>query len=236
MRRIAALSLAAVLALTAAGCSFKDDIANNGSAGKSITGESSPGETSNKGKSGSAAETGNAGGSNTSVSENTGKESNESEYSAAVKPSLAGISLGDSKEQVMEVLGKDYKETYYEEPGHFPETYYHWEYEKGISVYVGKDSSEVLEIRATSPEAETNLGVKVGDAAKTVFETYRPKYIEPESIHGGKLIGWFKVEGGAAMAFNFDIDDGMTNPVEIKDDDKVKEIILTYPAHVDDSF
>jgi hypothetical protein len=76
----------------------------------------------------------------------------------------------------------------------------------------------------------------VGDGAKNVLETYRAQYLEPESVHGGKLLGCFKVEGGAAMIFDFNQEDGIANPEGIKDSDKVERIILTYPAHIDESF
>jgi len=163
-----------------------------------------------------------------------GQESKKSTKN--IRPDISGVRLGDSREQVKKALGDDYKET---PPGdetlNYPEPVYRWTYAKGYEVFIGKESGEVLEISATAAGAATNLGAKIGDSAATVFEIYRPKYIEPESIHGGKLYGLFKVEGGAALFFQFDLKEGQTLK-DIKDDNKVERILLTYPELLDDSF
>jgi len=152
-------------------------------------------------------------------------------------PSIAGIKLGDSKDKVEEILGKEYNETYFDEAGHFPEAFYNWEYDKEFIISIGKDSNKVFQITSTSPDAKTNLGIQVGATADEILEVYRAKYIEPESIHGGKLLGVFKVESGQAIIFDFNIADGLVNPVEeIKSDANVERIILTYPEYLDDSF
>ncbi len=152
------------------------------------------------------------------------------------QPSIAGIQLYDDIEKVKEILGNDYKETFFEEAGHFPESFYIWKYEKGFEIVFGKDSNKVYQINTTSPEGVTNLGIRVGDTAEETLELYRAKYIEPESIHGGMLYGVFKVENGQALIFDFNIEDGLVNPNEIKPEEKVERIILTYPAFLDDSF
>jgi hypothetical protein len=163
-------------------------------------------------------------------------ETNGSYSKGNSMPSISGVHLGDTKEQVRAVLGDKYVETPPdEEPGHFPEPVYCWTYEAGYMVFFGKDSGKVLEIIATSSEAETNLGAKIGDTSDKVFSIYRPKYIEPVSVHGDQLIGIFKVEGGAALVFGWDQKDGK-NPEDIKPEDKVVSMILTYPSILDDSF
>jgi len=155
-----------------------------------------------------------------------------------IRPAISGVHLGDTKEEVRTALGTDYEETPPSaEVGHFPEQVYRWTYDKGFTIFVGEESGKVLEILATSPEAETNLGVKIGDTAAKVFEAYRQKYIEPESIHGGKLFGVFKVEGAAALSFNFTMgEEEVQFPREIKPESKVEMMILTYPEQMDDSF
>lgn len=155
-----------------------------------------------------------------------------------IKPNISGVHLGDTGDQVRGVLGNDYKETSLGEVmGHFPEQVYRWTYDEGYTVFIGKESGTVLEIIATSPEVETNLGVKVGDTAEKVFQAYRPHYIEPESIHGGKLYGVFKVEGAAALCFDFMLEEGETQfDQDIRGDAQVECIKLTYPEHLDDSF
>ncbi|GEM_PF-2329477 len=153
------------------------------------------------------------------------------------QPSIGGIHLNDTKDQVDQILGTDYQETYYDEGGHFPEAFYNRQYSDGYTISIGKDSGKVLQISATAIDAATNLGVKVGDSATTVLPLYREKYIEPESNLGGILLGVFKVEQGQAIIFDFDIADGIVNPVDqIPDTDTVERIILTYPAYLDESF
>jgi hypothetical protein len=162
-----------------------------------------------------------------------GQESKKSTLN--IRPSISGVHLGDTREQVIAALGKDYVETAPSgEAGHFPEQVYSLDYD-GTKVFIGADSGKVLEIYTTSSQAETNLGIKMGDSGEKVFEAYRGKYIEPESIHGGTLYGIFKVEGAAALAFNFDTDPAQY-PREIKPDNKVTGMTLTYPEIMDDSF
>jgi hypothetical protein len=153
-------------------------------------------------------------------------------------PAVSGIKLGDTKEKVVDVLGKDYTEKSFEDAEHFPEPFYNWEYEKGFTITIGKNTNTVLQIVTTALGAETNLNAKIGDSADSVLETYRSKYSEPNSIQSGeKLLGVFKVEKDQALIFDFNIQDGLVNPVEeIKPDETVERIILTYPAYLDESF
>jgi hypothetical protein len=152
-----------------------------------------------------------------------------------IRPSISGVHLRDTREAVKAALGEDYDETLPDQDIlTFPEPVYRWTYEKGYRVFIGKDSGQVLEISTTRSGAETNLGVKVGDTAARVFEVYRPKYIEPESIHGGKLYGVFKVEGAAALSFGFDTH--VQERADIRPESKVTSIWLTYPNIMDDDF
>jgi len=153
-----------------------------------------------------------------------------------IRPDISGVHLGDTKDQVKAALGTDYTETPPgEETIYFPEKVYRWDYEKGYKVFIGEESGKVIEMLVTDQEAVTNLGIKMGDTAARVFEVYRPKYIEPESVHGGKLYGLFKVEGAAALYFSFDLKEGASLQ-EIKSDNKVIRMTLTYPELLDDSF
>lgn len=152
-----------------------------------------------------------------------------------IKPSISGLHLGDSKAQMITALGSAYKETPpSDETMTFSKPVYRYSYPEGYEVFIGQNSGGIVEILAQRPGAETNLGVKVGDSAARVFEVYRDKYIEPESIHDGKLYGVFKVEGAAALAFHFDI--GGATRDDIKPDSKVTGITLTYPNNMDDDF
>ncbi len=75
----------------------------------------------------------------------------------------------------------------------------------------------------------------MGDTSTKVFEVYRSKYIEPVSIHGGKIYGMFKVEGAAALYFQFNLKEGQSL-ADIKPENKVVRMVLTYPEILDDSF
>lgn len=59
------------------------------------------------------------------------------------------------------------------------------------------------------------------------------RYIEPVSIHGGKIYGMFKVEGAAALYFQFDLKEGQSL-ADIKPENKV--VRMVYPEILDDSF
>jgi hypothetical protein len=153
-----------------------------------------------------------------------------------IRPSISGVRLGDNREQVQAALGLDYTETPpSEEFAHYPEPVYRWTYEEGYEVFIGENTGKVWQIWATAAAAETNLGVKMGDTAARVWEIYRPKYIEPESIHGGLLIGVFKVEGAAVLSFGFDTREGAMR-TEIKSQNRVVNMNLTYPNILDDDF
>jgi hypothetical protein len=157
---------------------------------------------------------------------------------APVKPSVAGISLKDTPETVEAVLGQEHQDTAVsrDEAGHYPEAIVLWKYASGITVVIGQESDQVLEVNATAPATKTNLGVQIGDKAEQVLAAYREKYIEPESIHGGQLIGTFKVEDGAAMVFDFGQSGSGKFPPEIDPAAPLRQINLTRPAHLDDSF
>ncbi|KUO49086.1 MAG: hypothetical protein APF76_10705 [Desulfitibacter sp. BRH_c19] len=94
-----------------------------------------------------------------------------------------------------------------------------------------------MEISSDAQGAEINLGIKVGDDAERVFDTYRAKYTEPESGHGyGELVGVFKIEEGAAIIFDFNMEDGIVNPEKVNSNDILERIILTYPPHIEEDF
>jgi len=223
MKNLIVFLIAGILAVSLIACSgrqLSNDIHSNE---KSV----SENDTINK-----------AGNNNDTKTDNKYNNNTETQQDEQNIPSvsLAGIRLGDDKEKVIEVLGKDYKLIEHDEMGHFPEPFMLWEYNIGVSVILGKESGQVLEVRSTTKEVETNLGAKVGDSAVSVLSLYRSKYEEPESIHGGKLLGVFKVENGAALIFDFNVDDGLVNLEPINDNDIVERIILTMPEHLDESF
>jgi len=149
--------------------------------------------------------------------------------------SLGGISLGDSLQTVVDVLGNNYTEsTESDNAEYIGEDMTVWSYESGIVVSFGKTSGKVLRITSTSTDLKTNLGIKVGDAAKTVFETYKPLYEEAVSRHSDEMLtGWFLMEDGAVMIFDFDKSDGAVVNSNVTPDSSVEKIILAYWKHFD---
>ncbi len=160
--------------------------------------------------------------------ENQGKNTQES------NPALGKIHVGDDFSKVEELLGKDYKETFHEEPGHFTEAWYHREYSQEITLRVGKDSNKVLEIDALSSDHPTNLGIKVGDTAEKVAQVYGEKYKLMESRHGdGQVEGFYMLEDGLVMIFDYDKDDDQLINTDVKPDSKVELIRLTKAEFLD---
>lgn len=149
-------------------------------------------------------------------------------------PSIGGIHLGDSRTQATDVLGSDYEETFQEEGGHFGESYYIWDYQEGVKLIIGKESGKVLQIDVTTPEMETDMGVKVGDKVTAAIGKYQEEYTEPESIHSGeKLQGWFEVGEEALVIFDVDKDDDTIVNPEITPDSEVEMIRLVYSKYID---
>ncbi|SHN63867.1 hypothetical protein [Desulfitobacterium chlororespirans] len=148
--------------------------------------------------------------------------------------SLGNIHLGDPFSQAEKILGKDYQETFYDEPGHFPEAWYSREYKQGIRLIVGKDSGKVLEIDAIAADFTTNLGAKVGDTAEKIKDVYADKYKPFESRHGeGPLEGFYLLEDGQLMIFDYNREDNQLVNANVKPDSKVELIRLTQSQYLD---
>lgn len=148
---------------------------------------------------------------------------------------LGGISLGDSPERVIEVLGSNYTESV--EPdtaGFIGEDMTVWSYENDTVVYIGQTSGKVLKVTTASPDLKTSLSIKVGDNAETVFKAYRLLYEEAVSRHRDEVLeGWFLMEDGIVMIFDFDKSDGVMVNSDVTSDFAVEEIILAYWKHFD---
>lgn len=150
-------------------------------------------------------------------------------------PSLGGISLGDSLESVANALGNNYTESAeLDNAGFIGEDISVLSYESGIVVHIGKTSGKVLRVSSTSPDLQTDLGIKVGDDAKTVFEAYKPKFKEAISRHSDEVLaGWFLIGDGAVIIFDFDKSDSALVNSSITPDSRVEGIILAYWQHFD---
>lgn len=150
------------------------------------------------------------------------------------RPSIGGIHLGDNQSQVNEILGNVFKEEFFAEPGHFPESWNKRTYDKGITVIIGKDSGLVLELDTTSAQFPTNRGSKTGDMAKEVFDSYGSDYKQLESRHGdGELLGFYELEDGQIIIFDLDKDDNSLLNQDVKPDSKIEMIRLTRANFLD---
>lgn len=154
---------------------------------------------------------------------------------AGMNPSLGGISLGDSSQSVISILGSNCTKT--DEPdsaGYIGEDMTVWRYESGISVTIGKTSGKVLKISSVSPDFQTELGVKAGDDLNTVYESYGPLYKEAVSRHGDEVLrGWFHTGEEAVIIFDFDKSDNTLINSSITPESEVEEIIIAYWKHFD---
>ncbi|NLU53291.1 MAG: hypothetical protein GXX10_10585 [Clostridiaceae bacterium] len=133
------------------------------------------------------------------------------------------------------MLGKNYSETTEtDDTGSFGEDIIVRNYNNGIAVSIGKTSGKVVRISASSSDFKTESGIKVGDTFKTVSETFKSKYKEAVSRQTNKTLeGWFLMEDGTVMIFDFKKEDGSMVNENIKDDSKVEEIILSYWKYFD---
>ncbi|HBW38279.1 DUF3221 domain-containing protein [Desulfosporosinus sp. BICA1-9] len=151
-----------------------------------------------------------------------------------VRPSIGGIHLGDSQSQVDEIMGRVFKEEPFDEPGHFPEPWNRRTYDKGITVIIGKDSGQVLELETSSAQFHTNRGVKTGDIAKEVFDNYGSSYKQFESRHeDGSLIGFYELGDGQIIIFDLDKDDNSLLNEDVKIDSKIELIRITKASFLD---
>ncbi|HQA47919.1 MAG: hypothetical protein GXY97_02800 [Clostridiales bacterium] len=155
---------------------------------------------------------------------------------AAVSPeSLGGISLGDTLEDVVGLLGEDYTETLVtDEAGYIGEDTLELEYKQGIVVTLGKESKRVIRVEVSSPGFPTYLGIQVGDRASSALVKYKSTFKEAQSRHDNStLSGWFHVGDEKVIIFDFDSEDGTRVNGEITPDSAVQEMVLAYWRHFD---
>jgi len=140
---------------------------------------------------------------------------------------VAGISLGDSADEVEKILGDEYTSQSLDEAW-FGEPTSRWLYGDNIEVIIGEESNAVFQINLYSDAYTTSSGDKVGAKAKNVLPAYEDKYpLAQDHFEGNELPGWFVVDEGEWLIFNFKNDDTMINQT-IKAEDQVKSIHLVY--------
>lgn len=144
------------------------------------------------------------------------------------KVTLAGIGLGDSSEHVIKLLGDDCtSEPLHEDGSWFGEPTTRWLYED-LELIIGEESNTVLQINLYGEGYSTSGGDRVGDRADKVLPNYEKKYaLAKDHFEGKELPGWFVVEEGQWLIFNFKNDETMVNQ-SIADADPVESIHLVY--------
>lgn len=149
------------------------------------------------------------------------------------KPSIGNIHLGDSKEEAIKAFGKDYIETYEEDPGILGEPYYKWVYDSGITLFIGKNTNGVLEIESKNSELSTNLGIKIGDTFDTVNKKYSVYNVATSNQDNSKLVGWYELGEGQLIILDFDLNDDAIVNTNVKPDSKVQMMRITYERFID---
>jgi hypothetical protein len=149
------------------------------------------------------------------------------------KPAIGNIGLGDSRDKVIETFGKDYKETFEQDPLNLGEPFYKWVYDRGIRLIIGKNTNQVLEIETTDPTLATNLGVKVGDTYETVNSKYGSYKLFKSNQDNSDLAGWYELGNGQVIIFDFNRGDNAVVNKDIKPDSKVELIRITYSKFID---
>jgi uncharacterized lipoprotein YehR (DUF1307 family) len=150
------------------------------------------------------------------------------------KASVAGIHLGDSIDALKEKFGSDFKETVQEQPSYYGQNISLLEYKSGVTAIVDNITKTVLEITVVAEDSPTNLGVKPGDSAKDVTSKYAAKYELFEGANSnGKLKGWYSVEEGELLIFDFKEGDSTHYNEKINEGDKVVSITLSNPKYFD---
>jgi hypothetical protein len=151
------------------------------------------------------------------------------------KTILAGIALGDPATEVIRLFGRLYEEDFFfADEGYYGEDVAFWNYQERIFFTIGQATQKVLRIDVTVGDYETNLGSRVGQRAMDVLPKYRGLYPQLVSIHtDGEVPGWFLVENGGLLIFNFNDGEEPLFGVPIPDNAILAGITLAYHEHFD---
>jgi hypothetical protein len=176
----------------------------------------------------------------TTPEETPGEEppaSEEPEPEAPTPPertTLGGVSLGDDTARVQLMLGNNYAEEILPEDPFYSQGTRIWAYPKGITVTFSLKSDRMVHLEVTAVDCATNLGVRVGDSAADVLAEYRTVYEEYEGLHSdGAIPGWFRVENGGLLIFDFDREDGALANSDVGAEAVVEAIVLAQAADFD---
>ena len=155
------------------------------------------------------------------------------EYPQQTGPSLGGVRLGMTMDDVTDILGGSFSDQIEEEGGYFREGLIIRHYLDGCDLVIGQTSGQVLQIDVSSPDYPTDMGVKVGDQSIPALKKYQDKY--PEYIgnqSSEKLAGWFVIEPGTLLIFSSKDNRERSNR-DLTDDSKIYAITLGHIEYFD---
>ncbi|MGS0763798.1 hypothetical protein [Syntrophomonas curvata] len=156
----------------------------------------------------------------------------ENPPAAVKKVTVAGIGLGDSGKDVKQKLGMDYMSESMDGDW-FGEPASRWLYDDDVEVIMGDETGKVLQVNLYDDDYTAPDGCRVGDKAEKVLPAYADKYpLAQDHFEGNELPGWFVVEEGVWLIFNFKDDDTLVNQ-PIAPEDKVESVHLVYESFMD---
>lgn len=152
-----------------------------------------------------------------------------------VPENVNGITLGSSRDQVIERWGAAFKEEeFQDDAGYMSEAAYQWTYGQEASVLIGKDSGRVIALQVYSSAFQTKLGIKVGDNAEKAVNLYRAQFKEAVSRHDNlPLSGIFQVGNNMTLVLDTNKNDGQLVNAPITPDAIVQAIYLRYWDSID---
>jgi hypothetical protein len=159
---------------------------------------------------------------------------NEEVEQTIKKATVAGIHLGDSADILEKKFGSVIKEVPLEQPNYYGKTVSRVEYNNGVSVFIDKDLNTILEISIEVGDYETNLGLKLGASADDVLKKYSTNYKLFKGDNSDDFLkGWYIVEEGQLLIFDFKEGDGTHYNESINSGDRIVSITLSHPMYFD---
>ncbi|WP_206459515.1 hypothetical protein [Anaerovorax sp. IOR16] len=144
------------------------------------------------------------------------------------------VHLGMTKEELISILGTNYKEESYEDEFEEDGTYTSLIFD-GITVGLNGKNHTANHLLISTNKISANLGFSVGDSALDVLEYCEEHYQpikNPHGIENELLFGIYEIKKGIAVQLIFN-KYGTINAIEdIKEDTVVQEIILLDPSYL----
>lgn len=140
---------------------------------------------------------------------------------------VGGFYLDQPADDITKTLGKaDSVKTV--EEGYYGEPYDIWEYKRENGDYmnfvIGKNTKKVLDFTISVPGYRTDLGIELGSSYDEVANKYGSFKNVVSNQDGSELAGWYDLNNGQIIIFDFDRDDESTINENLKPESKVESI------------